>query len=29
MMRLAERLVPAGHTMLHLGPARMLVRLPR
>jgi diacylglycerol kinase family enzyme len=30
MARLAtERLVPAGHTMLQLGPARMLLRLPR
>ena len=29
MTQLGERLVPAGHTVLQLGPARMLVRLPR
>ena len=29
MTTLGERLVPQGHTMLQLGPAKMLVRLPR
>jgi diacylglycerol kinase family enzyme len=29
MATLGERLVPQGHTMLQLGPARVLVRLPR
>jgi len=29
MTTLGERLVPQGHTMVQLGPARMLVRLPR
>ncbi|MCC7073652.1 MAG: hypothetical protein IT383_20245 [Deltaproteobacteria bacterium] len=29
MLALGERLVPQGHTVLQLGPARVLVRLPR
>ncbi|MBM4281202.1 MAG: hypothetical protein FJ137_10755 [Deltaproteobacteria bacterium] len=29
MTVLGERVVPAGHTVLQVGPARMLVRLPR
>lgn len=29
MTQLGERLVPAGHTVVQLGPARMLLRLPR
>jgi diacylglycerol kinase family enzyme len=29
MVELGERLVPAGHTVLHLGPARVMLRLPR
>jgi diacylglycerol kinase family enzyme len=29
MTLLGERLVPAGHTVVQVGPARMLVRLPR
>lgn len=29
MLSLGERLVPQGHTVLQLGPARVLVRLPR
>ncbi|HEY1099127.1 MAG TPA: diacylglycerol kinase family protein [Myxococcota bacterium] len=29
MTTLGERLVPQGHTVLQLGPARMMVRLPR
>jgi diacylglycerol kinase family enzyme len=29
MALLGERLVPAGHTVVQVGPARMLVRLPR
>lgn len=29
MTTLGERVVPQGHTVLQLGPARMLVRLPR
>jgi diacylglycerol kinase family enzyme len=29
MTTLGERLVPQGHTMVQVGPARMLVRLPR
>ncbi len=29
MTQLGERLVPAGHTMVQVGPARMLLRLPR
>jgi len=29
MAELGERLVPAGHTVVQLGPARVLLRLPR
>jgi diacylglycerol kinase family enzyme len=29
MTALGERLVPAGHTVVQVGPARMLLRLPR
>lgn len=29
MLALGERLVPQGHTVLQLGPARVLLRLPR
>ena len=29
MVELGERLVPQGHTVLQLGPARVMLRLPR